>query len=180
MIDWPAQLPVINEGELALRPWVTGDEQRVFEICQDPDVAEWTTIPLPYTFEHAKSYVANRTHDYDAHQAISYVGIVDDKVAIAVSLHHINEFDHWAEIGYWTAPEVRGRGLTARAVKLITEFAFSIGFRRVQAIADPGNASSQGVLRKAGYIQEAILQNGITRRDGTQVQALMFAALPAK
>ena len=98
---------------------------------------------------------------------------------IAVSLHHINEFDHWAEIGYWTSPTVRGQGLTSLAVRLVTDFAFSIGFRRVHAVVDPDNIASQKVLDKADFTYESTMTHGITRRNGTQVDAMLYAAFPA-
>ncbi len=58
-----------------------------------------------------------------------------------------------AEIGWWLAPEARGRGLAAVAVGLVATWALGprLGLRQVWARVDPDNAASARVAAGAGF-----------------------------
>jgi RimJ/RimL family protein N-acetyltransferase len=58
-----------------------------------------------------------------------------------------------AEIGWWLAPEARGRGVAAAAVDLIVTWALAepLGLRQVWARIDPDNAVSSGVAAAARF-----------------------------
>jgi RimJ/RimL family protein N-acetyltransferase len=53
MISWPISEPVLVDKALMLRPWHLDDRLAVYEICQDPAIQEFTTVPVPYTKEIA-------------------------------------------------------------------------------------------------------------------------------
>ena len=50
-----------------------------------------------------------------------------------------------------------------------------IGFRRIEGLVDVDNLASQHLLQKAGYVQEGVLQNKVTRDDGRQIDMALFA-----
>jgi RimJ/RimL family protein N-acetyltransferase len=58
-----------------------------------------------------------------------------------------------AEIGWWLAPEARGRGVAAAAVDLVVTWALAepLGLRQVWARIDPDNAASSGVAAAARF-----------------------------
>jgi ribosomal-protein-alanine N-acetyltransferase len=58
-----------------------------------------------------------------------------------------------AEIGWWLAPEARGRGFAAAAVDLVATWALAepLGLRQVWARIDPDNAASSGVAAAARF-----------------------------
>ena len=65
-----------------------------------------------------------------------------------------------ANLGYWVAQDVNGRGLATRAVSDVIEFAFrELGLHRLEAGTQVDNVASRRVLEKNGF--EAI---GIARR----------------
>lgn len=55
------------------------------------------------------------------------------------------------ELGYCTAPWARGRGLTTRAVRLVTDHAFAHGLRELVLRAAVDNAASRRVAEAAGF-----------------------------
>ena len=85
--------------------------------------------------------------------------------------------DHNAEIGYIISRDARGQGLATRATMMLTEYAFEIGFRRINALVMPDNIGSQKTLLKAGYYQECVMRDFFTRRNGEQTDAISFAYL---
>jgi RimJ/RimL family protein N-acetyltransferase len=161
-----------------LRPWHLDDAISVYEICQDPAIQEFTTIPVPYTREIADFWIRSSTQKYLEREKISLAGIRNGEIVLAVSIHSIHEFDHVGEIGYWVSPNARGDGLAALAVKMISDFGFAIGFRRLFAITLPENLASQKSLINAGFELETVLRDRMTRRNGTQANAVVFAKFP--
>jgi len=60
-----------------------------------------------------------------------------------------------ANIGYWIDESFTGRGLTTRAVRLLTEHCFTVlQLHRVEISMRPENISSQRVAAKAGFSLE--------------------------
>ena len=178
MISWPISEPVLVDKALMLRPWHLDDVNRVYEICQDPAIQEFTTVPVPYTREIADFWIRTSAQKYLERDKISLAGIRNGEIVLSVSIHGIHEFDHVGEIGYWVSPTARGEGLAALAVKMISDFGFAIGFRRLFAITLPDNLASQKSLINAGFELETVLRDRMTKRDGLQTNAVVFAKFP--
>jgi RimJ/RimL family protein N-acetyltransferase len=66
-----------------------------------------------------------------------------------------------AEIGYWTAPAARNRGVASGAVELLTAWAFenfdAHGLRRVELLHQQDNLVSCRVAQKSGYALAEVL-----------------------
>lgn len=58
-----------------------------------------------------------------------------------------------AEIGYWVAPEHRGRKVSGRALRLAMEMARKLGLKRLRARTVQENPASEKVLLDAGFEQ---------------------------
>jgi len=56
------------------------------------------------------------------------------------------------ELGYWSHPDARGRGVTTEAVDLALRYVFSpaLGLRRMTVRAAVGNTASRRVVERAG------------------------------
>lgn len=178
MISWPNSEPVLVDKALMLRPWHLDDVNSVYEICQDPAIQEFTTVPVPYTKEIAELWIRTSPQKYLEREKIALAGIRNGELVLSVSLHNIHEFDHVGEIGYWVSPSARGEGLATHAVEMLTDLAFAIGFRRVTALTLPDNLASQKTLLNAGFELETVLRDGMTKRDGSQTNAVLFAKFP--
>ncbi len=83
-----------------------------------------------------------------------------------------------AEIGMWLAPQVRGRGLASRALKLTSSWLLrSSGLERLQIVTEPDNEPMLATARAAGFAHEGILR-GYTRERGTRVDCAILSLLP--
>ncbi|KAG9451966.1 hypothetical protein H6P81_004870 [Aristolochia fimbriata] len=80
--------------------------------------------------------------------------------AISVSQESAENSRHRASIGYVLAPGHWGRGIAARAVKMVVSAVFDEVplLQRLEAVADVENPASQRVLEKAGFVREAVLR----------------------
>lgn len=180
MIWWPTEIPTLQYGLVTLRPSAEKDIDSIFNACQDPLIPAFTTVPANYTLDHAIDFVRTDPFSFSERRELRFVidyGNGDDaQFAGVISLHTINIKNHTAEIGYWMEKSMRGKGIGTIAAKMITDYGLrSLGFRRIDGLADVENAASQKLLTSAGFQKEGILRNKVTRDDGRQIDMALFA-----
>ena len=95
----------------------------------------------------------------------------------SLGYHAIEEEHYRGEIGYDLLPEYWGRGIGSEAVVAVVRFGFEeIGFHRIEAIVDPDNQASAGLLRKVGFTEEGYLRERYFD-NGRFVDDWMFSIL---
>lgn len=177
MIKWPAEFPTILVDEFSLRKARPSDKPAFIEmIVGDADVVRYTTVPDPYDESHADSKLLGVEKSFEERSGIEFV-IADssDELIGQIALWGVNEFDHFVSIGYMLNKKVRGANIMPRAIDAIVEYAFSLGFRRVQADVMCENTASIRALEKAGFEREGRLKFYATNRDGSQSDSYLYA-----
>lgn len=179
MIIWPEIQPSLQDGNLTLRPTTPSDAADMFSyISGDLEISTFTTVPADYTMNMAKEAVERWTSGYVEKTVMQNAICINDGPIIGqISLQSIDLRDHHAEIGYLLNADFRGQGIMTRAVSLLCDYAFGIGFRRLGAFAMPRNFGSVKTLEKNGFTREAVLRNYITELDGTQTDAILFSKI---
>jgi RimJ/RimL family protein N-acetyltransferase len=168
----------LRDGELGLRPWTMDDVPAIVEACNDPEIHHWIpAVPQPYTEDDARAFVRGNVAGIGQHQlAITENGRVVGSIGLG-----INESSHNASIGYWCAREARGRGLTTRALRLLSRHAHDeLGIERLELITDPDNHASQRVAEKVGFRREGVLRSHLLHPDGRRRDSVMFSLLPGE
>jgi len=155
--SWPAAQPTLTDGVVTLRPWEPGDVEDVFRACQDPDIQRYTTVPAPYLREHAEHFVGPfQQANWAARSGVGFA-VVDTTGDLhgalgSCSLVGLDVARRRSGVGYWTASWARGRGLTARAVDLLAQWALGeLGLREVYAEVEEDNLASMRVVERAGF-----------------------------
>ncbi|MBA3308758.1 MAG: GNAT family N-acetyltransferase, partial [Nocardioidaceae bacterium] len=59
-MSYPADVPVLTDGRVTLRPHTRDDVEGVYEQCIDPTSIRCTTVPDPYTRDHAADFIQRR------------------------------------------------------------------------------------------------------------------------
>ena len=180
MLWWPTEIPDLQHGAVTLRPLEDFDIDPVYRACQDPLIPQFTRVTSPYSREDAADFVRSSPFAFTERRAIQFAidyGVGSDKkFAGAISLHSIKLADHAAELGYWMAPDSRGKNICSVAAQLVTDFALdSIGFNRIEALVDHDNGASQKVLEKSGFAREGLLLKKVTKVSGATVDMYIFA-----
>jgi RimJ/RimL family protein N-acetyltransferase len=154
---------------LLLRPWRAGDAEAVFRACQDPDIQRWTTVPRPYEFRHAVGFVTDYTDQAWSKGTGAPMGVFD-----ATSGHLLGSMGlkldppvGEAEIGYWTVPAARGRGVATRAGRALAQWALDgLGVRRLVWRAVVGNHASRLAALRIGVQMEGVQRERLARPGG--------------
>jgi RimJ/RimL family protein N-acetyltransferase len=96
-----------------------------------------------------------------------------------IDVHEVDWDHRRAELGVWVAPDHRGRGLAADAVRLTGRWLLeACGLARVQLITEPGNAPMRRAAEKAGLREEGVLR-GYERERGRRLDMVMLSLVTA-
>lgn len=174
-------VPELTDGVVRLRVPARDDVDAIHTACQDPAIIRFTRVPFPYTPDHARSFVRNAAYELRSGAGAHLVAA--DAVTgslLGVCALTFDRFRRSAEIGYWIAPEFRGRGIAPRSVRLMTAWAFADrGCLRVQLLADARNRPSQRVAEACGFTREGVLRS-YEDRLGERIDYVCFSALPGE
>jgi RimJ/RimL family protein N-acetyltransferase len=155
----PDPLPrkTLETDRLILRPWREEDIPEIFRICQDADIRRWTLVPSPYQLKDAQWFVrefvpAGFAKGDEATYGMFVKGTGQIAGSIALMGLAAPRSVRTAEVGFWAAPETRGRGYMTEAVLGLARYGFEeLGVQRVFWQAYDGNEASRRVIEKAGF-----------------------------
>jgi RimJ/RimL family protein N-acetyltransferase len=177
--------PPLSDGVVALRPWTLDDVPAIAAACADGEIARWIhQLPSPYRESDAREYVLSTEAAWNERIG-AFFAVVECEGGALVGSIAVNVLDPElanVEVGYWTAASARGRGLTTRALRLLSVWALrEAGAERVQLRADVLNAASLRVAEKAGFTREGTLRaSGFNGRQNRRVDYAVFSLLPGE
>lgn len=182
-IDLPASLV---EGPPRLRLPTEADVERIADVCRDPEIGRFTTVPVPYTRDDAAWFVSFAAAALAEDRGVHLV-VVDgrDVVQGAVGCS-VDARDRVGVVGYWTAPEARGRGTTVAVARRLCRFALDeLGLERLELDAAADNAGSNAVARRLGFTLEgthrsAMLLDATGGRPQVRVDRNLWGLLPGE
>jgi RimJ/RimL family protein N-acetyltransferase len=172
----------LGDRTIHLREWRDEDRDALVEIANDEEIQRWTRVPSPYSQRDAQEWFAlTRTTKAAGHQAaFAVVGAETGELLGSIDLRMNPADPTIAELGYMVGPRARGRGVAARAVEVLTAWAFdAMGLERMEILIDPRNEPSLKVAEAAGYVREGVLRGYRPSRNGGRLDLTMYARLRA-
>lgn len=174
--EFPACVPTLTDGVVLLRAHRAQDIPRIVEQSRDAATLAMTTIRRPYQDSHARDWLTTIRNGWAAappttwHWAIAaaddpelaYLGTIDLRPTGGGS----------AETGYGLHPQGRGRGLMARALRLLQGYltaAPDLGITTIRWRAVTGNWASRRVAWACGFAHEGTQRSLLSQPtpDGT-------------
>ena len=166
--EW-LDVPVLEADGLTLRPWRESDVPRIVEACSDPRTQAWLgRMPDPYDESAALAWLEHQRESRATGSSVDWAVVdpADDLALAAINFFHYQP-EVECEIGYWSHPDARGRGVMTRAMARVVEYAFEdLGVRRVMAGAAVDNRASRHVIEANGLTAWGTERCGTTVRTG--------------
>jgi RimJ/RimL family protein N-acetyltransferase len=165
----------IRLATCTLRPWRAGDEAAIARHANNRKV--WLNLrdafPHPYTRADAEAWVAaNAGVEPVRNLAIEIGGEAAGSIGVSP---FADVYRRSAEIGYWLAEPMWGRGIMTEALAAATENAFrALDLVRIQAAVFAWNPASMRVLEKCGYEREGWLRKSVWK-DGQLIDSALYA-----
>ncbi len=166
-------VPTLTDGVVTLRAHRDDDVERCWEQCQDPVSQAWTTVPVPYSRDDAKRFVREAMPGgWASDQEWAFAVEHDGRYSGTVSLRRVGEGgegERRAEIAYGSHPDVRGRGVLERALRLLLDWGFAPepagrGLQTVVWWANRGNWPSRKLAWRVGFPCDGTVRRWLPQR----------------
>src|SRR6266496_3402835 len=182
------KVPELEGGGIRLRAFRATDAKRVAEACNDERTQFWLAgMPSPYQVTDAEAFIEGRLENLATGDGVSWA-IADAESGEVLGCVSVFDMNHRidktvGEIGYWSHPETRGRGVMSTAVGLVIDHAFKpteqggLGRRRLTLFAAEGNTAYAYVAQVNGFTYFGTQRSAGPRRDGEYSDILGFDLL---
>ena len=146
----PLPDPSLASGDLVLRPWRLDDAPALVVAWADAEIQRWTAVPPTRDLAYAEHWIAGEEERRRLDLSLDLVVERGGEVAGEVGLSSIDQTARTAEIGWWTGPAHRRRGVASTAAALVVTWARDeLGLACV-ARCDSANPGSVSVAGRAG------------------------------
>jgi ribosomal-protein-serine acetyltransferase len=149
------------DREVRLVPRHPNDAPEMFALVDRlrMELREWLPwVDATRTLHDVRRYAQFAESQFKHHATFDYGIRVGGALCGAIGLHNIDWASRSAHIGYWLAPEQRGRGVMTRAGAALTTHAVrSLEIHRIEIRCVIENRPSRAVAERLGYRLEGTL-----------------------
>ncbi|MBT8181980.1 MAG: GNAT family N-acetyltransferase [Eudoraea sp.] len=156
----------MRSREVKLRALQVYDKSQLAKLANNRKI--WDNLrdsfPNPYSESDAELFI-NLTTEENPKQnfAIEYGGDLCGVIGLIIQN---DVYRKSAEIGYWIGEPFWGKGITANAIKLITNYGFEdLKLIRIYAGVFEYNIASMKALENSGYKKEGVFKKAIYKND---------------
>ena len=176
-------VPSLAGDVVLLRPWREADVPGMVVAFSDPVMQRFSWRATPYTETDARDYVAEQEEARLRGDELNFALVeprAQDAVLGCVSLQEVRLDQGCAAVGYWLAPEARGRGAATHAVRLLARWAFAeLRLARLELTCGPDNEASQHVAERCGFSREGLLRSHVPFK-GARRDSVIYSLLPGE
>jgi RimJ/RimL family protein N-acetyltransferase len=169
----------LSDGTIRLDTLAPGHLEGLAELGRDPDVQRFTYVPSPWE-EGFETKWLERYEQGRADGSRAGFAIVDAENGAflgMIALVQIDRAGRQAEAGYVVAPQARGRGIAARALRLLTEWALGeLELERVELRISTDNVASIRVAERCGFVREGVLRS-LHFKQGLRADIAVYSRL---
>jgi RimJ/RimL family protein N-acetyltransferase len=179
----------LHGSGIVLRAHTEDDLPRMTEAASDPLTQHWLTqLPAPYTLDDARRHLLMLRSEAAAGRRVTWAVADphDGRMLGEIGVFMRDDSGSQNEVGYWTHPDARGRGLMSQAARMVARHALlpaeegGLGFARVFLRASEGNLASRKIAENAGFRQVGVDRAADVLGDGTIADSIRYDLLPSE
>lgn len=180
--------PTVESGGVRLRPWADHDGRGLVEAAHDPVLRERIPqSPLPRSLDDVPGYLerVRLGHATGGRLAWCVADAGTDAVLGNVALFDFEgeSDEQTAEIGYWSHPAGRGRGVMTTALRAAVDRAMrsesggGLGVRRLYLLTDAANEPARRLAERIGFHHAGTERSQARGADGTWHDSALYDML---
>ncbi|NIJ04227.1 GNAT family N-acetyltransferase [Frigoribacterium faeni] len=156
---------VLESPVLRLEVPGPADVEAIVDACQDPVLQRFTTVPTPYDRSDARFFLDRIVrHGWSTGREATW-GLRGPGSSLLLGIVSVRLGTR--DVGFWTVPAARGRGLMTEALRLVADWALGEGgVDQLHWEGYVGNDASAAVARKAGFRYAGVGPGMHPGRDG--------------
>ena len=170
---------VPSDGTIRLEPLGAQHLDGLGALGHDFDVQRYTYVPSPWVEGFERTWLERYEQGYEDGTRAGFA-IVDEADGAFLGLAALVRIDREgceAEAGYIVAPQARGRGIAARALRLLTDWAVEeLELERVELRITADNFASIRVAERAGFVREGVLRS-VHFKQGLRTDLAVYSRL---
>lgn len=172
----------LKTARLLLRAHLEQDVEPTVAMFNDDLSKRWLSGPQPYTEADGRAWCTQAAHTMRTMGMGINWAITDletGRYIGGIGLKGTDWEGRVTEVGYAIGAWARGRGFAPEATRAVAEWTLrEQKLNRVELFAAVGNAASQRVAEKAGFVREGVARNSGFTHHG-QEDMVMFSLIPA-
>ncbi|MBM3723846.1 MAG: GNAT family N-acetyltransferase [Acidobacteria bacterium] len=156
-------LPIQVDDVTEIRSYAEDDASLLFSVIDKhrADLARWLPwVQDTHGAEDSLNFIrwaAGRQHSGDGFAGGIWRGGV---FSGGFGAHPGSRLGRSVDLGYWLAPEARGKGIITACCRAVTGLLFGQGYNRVVIKCAPGNQESWRVPERLGFVLEGVEREG--------------------
>ena len=153
--------PILTTEHYTLRQLSVWDENELFAIRSDIDVAEYLDRPLAKSIEEIRQFIEKINNSISKNESIYWVINYKDesKLIGSICLWNISWEESKAEIGFELLPEYQGKSIMQEVLPVIIKFAFeNMKLLLIEGEVDADNLKSIALMVKNGFVYDRDLE----------------------
>jgi len=181
--DSECVFPVLETERLQLREFNLTDVQVIFEMFTRADINEWLNHEPMQAVEEAEQRVRDRIRLFERGFGYRWAITLKDTPETVIGscgYFHVRIFTETYEMGYEIHPDHWRKGIMTEALTAMLDYSFSETalkpVHRLEALVDPKNVASIGLLKKLGFQKEG-LRREFGYWKGKYQDVILFALL---
>lgn len=153
-----SHFPLLRTERLVLREVHPDDAPMLFAMRTDDRVMRYVPVERPSTVADSERFISTMAKDRAENNGLTWAITRqgDDTMVGTIGFYRMNKPHFRAEVGYMLHADHWGMGYAGEALDAVVDHGFSVlGFHGIEAITDPGNVASNGLLKSRHFVQEA-------------------------
>jgi ribosomal-protein-alanine N-acetyltransferase len=150
--------PLLETDRLCLRAITVDDKNEMFALRSDKHIMQYIARPLIKTVEETVEFIKSINENIEKQEYINW-GIAlksDDKLIGTVGFYRVQKENYRAEVGYMLHTNYHKQGIMQEVMPVVLDYGFKrMKLHSIEAVIDPRNKPSEGVLIKQGFVKEA-------------------------
>lgn len=175
----------IDTARLHLRPWTESDGNRLVKAAYDPHLREGIPrSPLPVHPAEVPTYLLGIGELAATGQRVAWCvadRATDDALG-SIALAPTDLDGDTAQVGYWSHPSGRGRGLMTEGLRAVADHAFrpapgGLGLRRLFLLTAADNTPSRRLAERSGFHHVGTERAAAPKAGGTWADNALYDRL---